>query len=195
MIKHFEELGLYQQHKYNVMSNPNVLRYMEKIFRKVHVGSLAMYDEDFPYVVPMNHYYEDGCFYWHVAFEGKKIDLLRKNPKACYVVHGSVKPLGEHEKYYHQPWLSVICYGELGEETDVPTKIRILTDYALYYGGTILGVEQRAKVCHMIKFSIDKMTARYGAFTPAENRTLMLWSFKEAFSLEGTGEMDPLPEI
>lgn len=46
--------------------------------------SMAMCGEDgTPYVVPVNFGYEPGIFYVHCASKGRKLDILRKNPKVC----------------------------------------------------------------------------------------------------------------
>ena len=53
----------------------------------VHIG---MSDGDEPYVVPMNYGYimEDGklTIYLHGANRGRKLDLIRANPKVFYEI-------------------------------------------------------------------------------------------------------------
>ena len=45
---------------------------------------IAMVDESgAPYVIPMNFGLQDGIVYLHSAQEGKKITILKKNPKVC----------------------------------------------------------------------------------------------------------------
>lgn len=57
---------------------------LEEIISKCDVCSLAMVDEDGnPYVLPMNFGYKDDTIYLHSARAGKKIDVLKKNPKVC----------------------------------------------------------------------------------------------------------------
>lgn len=55
----------------------------------LHAGTvvhLAMVDAGRPYVVPMNYGYADGCLYLHCATEGRKLDILRRNPSVCFSV-------------------------------------------------------------------------------------------------------------
>ncbi len=59
---------------------------IERILKACSVCRLAMVDEDRPYLVPMNFGYRDGALYLHSAREGKKIDLIRKNPHVCFEV-------------------------------------------------------------------------------------------------------------
>ena len=59
----------------------------------VHVG---MVDGDEPYVVPMNYGYTmaDGklTIWLHGAMQGKKLDILRKNPKVFIEMECELKP-------------------------------------------------------------------------------------------------------
>jgi hypothetical protein len=59
---------------------------IERILQGSSICRLAMVDEDKPYLVPMNFGYRDGALYLHSAREGKKIDLIQKNPHVCFEV-------------------------------------------------------------------------------------------------------------
>ncbi|MBC8439806.1 MAG: pyridoxamine 5'-phosphate oxidase family protein [Deltaproteobacteria bacterium] len=59
---------------------------IEIILKQSHVCRLAMVDEDKPYLIPMNFGYSDGCLFFHCAKQGRKIDLLKKNPNICFEV-------------------------------------------------------------------------------------------------------------
>lgn len=39
--------------------------------------------DDYPYVVPVHFVYTEGRILVHSAREGRKIDMIRKNPKVC----------------------------------------------------------------------------------------------------------------
>lgn len=58
---------------------------IQQIFEDCKVCRIGIMDEEGPYIVPMNYGYvkEEGkvILYFHGAREGKKIDLIRKNPK------------------------------------------------------------------------------------------------------------------
>lgn len=58
------------------------------ILEKCPIGHLALSDGDRAYVVPLNFAWQvqEGkmTVYFHCAKEGRKIDLLRKNPNACF---------------------------------------------------------------------------------------------------------------
>ena len=50
---------------------------------------IALFDDEFPYIIPMNYGYRDNSLYFHCAQEGKKIDLIRKNNKVCFEIEQS----------------------------------------------------------------------------------------------------------
>lgn len=60
-------------------------------------GTLCLVDEDTPYGVPLNFaWWEEGIVF-HGAKEGKKVDLMARNPKACFSV---VKPYAFIPSYF-----------------------------------------------------------------------------------------------
>ena len=52
------------------------------ILKKGLVCHVAMVDDGKPYMVAMNYGFRDDTIYLHAAIEGRKIDILRKNPDA-----------------------------------------------------------------------------------------------------------------
>jgi len=57
------------------------IREMRKILRTAQYVTLAMCSNDEPYLVSLNHAYDEerNCIYFHCAKEGKKIDILKAN--------------------------------------------------------------------------------------------------------------------
>ena len=59
---------------------------------------VAMVDGYMPYVVPLSFGYkfiDDGALelYFHSAFEGKKIDILKRNNKVCFEMSCEGEPV------------------------------------------------------------------------------------------------------
>lgn len=58
------------------------------IIGNCEVCRLALFDEEYPYILPLNfgYSYEDSQLklYFHGAKEGKKLDLIARNPKAAF---------------------------------------------------------------------------------------------------------------
>lgn len=59
---------------------------LESILRNGRVCFLSMVDDGKPYVVPVHYGYEEGTLYIHSAPEGRKIDIIRKNPDVCFSI-------------------------------------------------------------------------------------------------------------
>lgn len=59
---------------------------IEAVIQAGTVCHVGLVDGDVPYVVPMDFGYVDGCIYFHCAREGRKLDVIRRNPKACFEV-------------------------------------------------------------------------------------------------------------
>ncbi|MDF2487247.1 MAG: putative flavin-nucleotide-binding protein, partial [Herbinix sp.] len=59
-----------------------------KIIKTCDVCRVAFFDEEYPYIVPLNFGVTfDGTgfkLYFHAAKDGTKLDLLRKNPKVAF---------------------------------------------------------------------------------------------------------------
>ena len=87
-------------------------------------------DDDYPYGMPMNHYYceEDGRLYFHGGKSGHKIDAVRRHDKASFCVYDQgVRQEGE--------WFlrirSVIVFGriEIIEDQEKTYEISRLLSY------------------------------------------------------------------
>ena len=59
----------------------------ERILTDSYIGILVMCRDDEPYAVPINHSYADGKLYFQCGLTGRKLDMIRANPKVCYVVN------------------------------------------------------------------------------------------------------------
>ena len=61
---------------------------MLSVIRKCDVCRIAMIDGEVPYIVPLNFGLDvqdnQVYFYFHSALEGRKMDLLRENPKVAF---------------------------------------------------------------------------------------------------------------
>jgi nitroimidazol reductase NimA-like FMN-containing flavoprotein (pyridoxamine 5'-phosphate oxidase superfamily) len=56
---------------------------IEAVFVAAKYVTIAMCAEDEPYLVALNHGYdrERGCLYFHCAPDGRKMDILARNPR------------------------------------------------------------------------------------------------------------------
>ncbi len=109
-------------------------------------------DEDYPYGMPMNHYYnpEDGCLYFHCGKSGHRLDALKQHPKVSFCVYddGIRKDGG-----WALQIRSVIVFGkieiieDLAQIIDITTKLShkftqddayIQQEISQYASGTLL---------------------------------------------------------
>lgn len=85
---------------------------LEEILSKQIICRLSMVDEGRPYIIPVNYGFRDGCLYIHSAPEGKKIDLLHRNPEVCFEVEDRVEiTRGERACDWSTRYRSVVGYG------------------------------------------------------------------------------------
>ena len=68
-------------------------------------GNLACSNTRYPYIVPLTYLF-DGNFIYCQSVEGKKLDIMRKNPNVCFQVNLVIDM---------NNWQSVIIYGQFEE--------------------------------------------------------------------------------
>lgn len=89
---------------------------IEKLLLAQVVGRIGCHADDITYVVPVSYAY-DGEFIYGRTFEGKKLDMMRKNPRICFQVDDT------HDL---SNWQSVICWGSFEElETDNERQVAV----------------------------------------------------------------------
>ncbi len=98
-----------------------------KILDKSKVLHLGLVDGDEPYVVPMNYGYvmngDKLTMYLHCAHRGKKLDVVRKNPKVFYELDCDITPFeGNVACNYGITYASVMGRGVASIVEDVEEK-------------------------------------------------------------------------
>lgn len=116
-----------------------------------------------PYVVPLSFGYSEGSLYFHSAKEGRKIDMIRKNPLVCFEVDVGVEVVASDQPCdWGMKYASVIGFGEASLLDDPEEKKRgldvILGHYASRsshpYSVSIL------KHTEVIRVRIQEMTGK-----------------------------------
>ena len=87
------------------------------ILREGTLGRLGCIASGWPYVVPVNYFFDGKDIYIH-TLPGKKLDALRANPRVCLQVDEIKNPYN---------WRSVIAYGTFEEVSSEETQENILT--------------------------------------------------------------------
>lgn len=90
------------------------------VFDKCIVCRIAMFDQEYPYIVPVNFGYEiderDMILYFHGAMQGRKNELIRLNNKVSFEMDCSLQvlmPIGEKACTTSMSYESVIGQGEV----------------------------------------------------------------------------------
>ena len=109
---------------------------IEGIIREATVCRIGFADGGEPYVVPLSFGYEDGSVYIHSAREGKKIEMLAKNPRCCFEVDICDRLVkGDKPCSWGMRYRSVIGYGRAATLTEPEEKKHGLNCIMQHYGG------------------------------------------------------------
>ena len=98
-----------------------------KIINQILSGGIicrvAFFDEEYPYIVPLNYGYKNNSLFIHCAKEGKKIDLLQKNNKVCFEIEDAYKVVeSDVSCEWTTKYRSVIGTGEIEIVNDFAEK-------------------------------------------------------------------------
>lgn len=85
---------------------------IENILSSQALGRLACTDGNQPYIVPVTYVY-DGKYIYGQTNEGRKLDILRKNPFVCFEVDQMTDM---------RNWKSVIVYGQFEELDEIESE-------------------------------------------------------------------------
>lgn len=129
----------------------------------LHLG-LAVNDE--PYVVPMNYGYilEDGklVLYLHSALQGKKLDMIRQNPRVFFELDCDWVPFeGEKPCQYGLSYASVMGRGTARIVEDVEEKKRAMSVLMKTQTGKDFSFEDRlVSIVAVVRIDVAEYTAK-----------------------------------
>lgn len=84
------------------------MQQIESLLRNEIVGRIGCHDENTTYIVPISYAYDGEYIYCH-THEGKKLDMMRRNPRVCFET--------DHLENMAN-WQSVIAWGTFEELKD-----------------------------------------------------------------------------
>jgi nitroimidazol reductase NimA-like FMN-containing flavoprotein (pyridoxamine 5'-phosphate oxidase superfamily) len=139
---------------------------IKAIIGKSGVCRVAFFDEEYPYIVPLNFgYEEDGgqiTLYFHCANEGKKLELLKRNPKVAFEMDCPEKfHDGEKACYSTMEFESVCGSGTLelcGDDEKIPALKRIMQQYSDKRAFDFDAFEVKAVT--VLKLKVNKLTGK-----------------------------------
>ncbi len=136
------------------------------ILDKAKVLHLGLVDGDEPYVVPMNYGYtmEEGkmTVYLHGALTGRKLDLMRVNPKVFFELDCDIVPFeGKTACNYGITYASVMGRGKAVIVEDTEEKIKGLQVLMKTQTGRDFDItEKMAGIVSVIRIDVSDFTAK-----------------------------------
>jgi nitroimidazol reductase NimA-like FMN-containing flavoprotein (pyridoxamine 5'-phosphate oxidase superfamily) len=89
---------------------------IDALLKEQVTGRIACHADGTTYIVPINYVYHAPFIYTHSS-NGKKIEMMRKNPDVCFEVD-------EIQTIFR--WKSVVAWGQFEEVTDLDEKARLM---------------------------------------------------------------------
>jgi len=136
--------------------------WMEDVLRRAQVVTIGMVDEDGkPYLVPFGFGYEDGVIYLHGAAEGRKNDILARNPDVCFQAYVDAELLrAEVGANFSMHYKSVTGFGRLTTITDRAGKDRALAILMRHYDGPHTPLGENHAHLWVARIDIESMTGK-----------------------------------
>lgn len=109
---------------------------LEEIIRRCPICHIGMVDFDRPYVLAFNFGYENQTIWLHCAHEGKKMEILRRNPNVCVEFDTDHRMFARNEEVacsWRQAYRSVIVEGQAVFVNDYEEKIKGLNILMKHY--------------------------------------------------------------
>lgn len=139
---------------------------IDSIIRRSNVIHIAMLDGEYPYIVPMNFGYSfDGQqlrFCMHCAKEGKKLDLLRKNPSVAFelTIDNGLQE-GPTPCSYGYLYECVMGRGKVRFADDPAEKTSLLRLIMLHHTGESYEfTKQHASAVEVFVIDVEELTAK-----------------------------------
>ncbi len=138
-----------------------------KILDNSKVLHLGLVDGDEPYVVPMNYGYtyenEKLTIWLHCARQGRKLDVMRANPKVFFEMEYGITPFeGEVACKYGITYSSLMGRGVATIIEDIETKKVALSSLMKTQTGKDFEFEDRmAEVVGVVKIDVIEFTAKH----------------------------------
>jgi nitroimidazol reductase NimA-like FMN-containing flavoprotein (pyridoxamine 5'-phosphate oxidase superfamily) len=135
---------------------------IEAIIAKSLVFRLALSDDNKPYMVPLSFGYKDKVLYFHGPQTGKKIDIIKKNPKVCFEFDADTEIVkAEDACRWTMRYRSVIGFGSAVLLEDTEEKRKALNIIMSQYSDGAFRLDDAAlQKAAVIKVEIESMTGK-----------------------------------
>lgn len=136
----------------------------KEILSKGLYGVLSLPGDEYPYGVPLSFAFDGTCLYFHCALAGKKLELMRRQPKAAFCVVSGAAPMTDARSMRYE---SAMVFGRLSEVEDESEKLAALLAMVAKYAsddqyiaaGREQAVNSLAKTA-VFRMAVEHMTGK-----------------------------------
>jgi nitroimidazol reductase NimA-like FMN-containing flavoprotein (pyridoxamine 5'-phosphate oxidase superfamily) len=124
---------------------------------------LGLVDKGEAYIVPVNYAFKDGYIYVHSAAEGRKIELLKKNPTVTFEVEYSSEIVkGEVPCKWGTKYRSIMGRGTVVIHDDIESKRNGLDLIMKKYGGEVSPQYDESGLAKVVllKIKVESLSAK-----------------------------------
>lgn len=152
--------GRMKQHQLTVQE-------ISEVLENAQVGRIAtLYENGYPYIVPIHFVIYEGKIYIHGLIKGQKISNLTRNDKVSFEVDEMIKiiPTTENSCDTNTEFRSVIISGNAKMIEDIVFKKEILQKIVYKYTPQLSHLdfpEKMIKATGIIEISIIEITGKY----------------------------------
>ena len=141
----------------------------EDVLRRALVCRLGLCDEGQPYIVPVCFGVADGHVYVHCAPLGRKLDIIRRNPRACVEFEVDVELVPARSPcQWGMRYRSVIGFGHATLVAEPAERRRALDAIVAHYGGrnASMGGADVPDDLVVLRIDIHEMTGKQSGYSP-----------------------------
>ena len=137
------------------------------IIQKASVCRLGLCCDNVPYVVPLSFGYRGGCLYFHSAKQGKKMDMIRANPRVCFEIDMGVEAIEADQPCdWGMKYESVIGFGRASVLEDPEEKKQGLNVIMEHYSPRPPQPYAESVLEHtaVVRVQVEEMTGKRSGF-------------------------------
>ncbi len=133
-------------------------KFMHAVLEDTGELYIALNTEEAPYLFCVNHFFHDGELYFHCAPEGRKLDLMRRDPRVGFFTAADITVDGTTTRYR-----SVYGTGIMEPVRDADLKAAALTSLAKKFHAPCKFPVSEEKFAYtmLIHIRIEAMTCKY----------------------------------
>ncbi|HUI28574.1 MAG TPA: pyridoxamine 5'-phosphate oxidase family protein [Candidatus Acidoferrales bacterium] len=142
------------------ITDPNLL---QDILINSQICRLGLVDNSEAYIVPVNYAFVDGYIYIHSASEGRKIEILKRNPKAAFEIEYPSETIrGEIPCKWGTRYRSVMGKGTIVIDDDIESKKNGFDALMRKYGAEFALVYDESALAKavLLKLRIESLTGK-----------------------------------